>query len=492
MNIPHSTEAESGVLGSILIHSPCYAALKAETDMCADCFHIPAHRLIWEAMEGIAAAGRPIDLFTVVESLRASGNLDRAGGPVFIDGLMESTPTHAHVESYADTVIQKWRLRSVINAGVEITRQGADPEADGREVASKGIGRLVEVLKVREPDTSIAEDADAALAEWEAAAALKRAGHPPKMPGLATGLARIDHVMNGMQPGLIVMGARQSTGKTTLEAQIAGHVCRHAGGPVLRITRDSLRRRLIDRDLCREAQCDLSGLTHGNMTALDLERLRKARNTVAGWPVKIEPNIWKIQDVCALIRADVQKRGTKLVTIDYIQVFSAGSRAADNDRNGKLETIMGALKGLVFDVHVPILILSQFARDKEATKGRVGNWLSSRPIMEDLKDSGAIEQLADQAMLLSKVEDILDEDGQEGNRTIVACDIAKNKQGATKAIFLDFHRPFFTMTELSVMQQKAVVKALQDEGKKPDKCQPPHFSCIQDAMDRAHLMEGAQ
>jgi len=224
------------------------------------------------------------------------------------------------------------------------------------------------------------------------------------------------------------------------------------------------------------------------MNAIQRERLQKARNDIAGWKVKIEPNVWKIPDVCALIRADVQKRGTKLITIDYIQVFSSGNRAADGDRNGKLETIMGALKNLVFDIKVPILILSQFARDKESTKGRVGNWLYSRPILEDLKDSGSIEQLADQAMLLSKVEDILDEDGQEGNRTIVACDIAKNKQGATKAIFLNFHRPVFTMTELSVLQQKAVVKALQDDGKKTDKCKPPHFTCVQDAIDRAHLM----
>jgi replicative DNA helicase len=491
MNIPpHSQEAESGVLGSILIHAPCYASLRAETDLCSECFYVPAHRAVWEAMEGIAGAGRPIDVYTVIEALRASGSLERAGGGFFVDGLAEGTPTHAHVETYAETVIAKWRLRTVAAAGSDIQRQSMGPEADGQEVAAKGIASLLEVLKVREPDTSIQDDTEAALTEWDTVAQMRRAGQPVVMPGLPTGLARVDYTLNGLQAGLIVLGARQSTGKTTIAMQMAGYVCRNACGPVLHITRDSLRRRLIDRELCREAQCDLSALTKGYMNAVQRDRLASAKKAVDAWPMKIEPNVWKIQDVCALIRADVHKRGTKLVTLDYIQLFSTGNRAADNDRNGKLETIMGALKNLVFDAHIPILILSQFARDKDATKGRVGNWLSSRPIMEDLKDSGALEQLADQAMLLSKVDDILDEDGNENNRTIVACDVAKNKQGGTKVVFLDFHRPVFTMTELSAIQQKAVVKALRDEGKKPDKCEHPYFSTVQDAMNRSHLMEG--
>jgi replicative DNA helicase len=489
MNQPFSKESEVGVLGSALSDTRVFSYLKSETDICAESFYEPIHADIWTAMEELHSAGRPIDPRTVVGQLKTTGNLERVGGFAAVTGIADDVLTSAHVESYAAEVSRCAGLRAVLKASSKMTSAALAPDAlNGQEVAAKGIADLVEVLKTREAETTIEHEANLAVARWDEAVAIREAGGKAHTSGIPCGLQRIDGLLDGLQPGLIVLGARQSTGKTAMCGQIVGNMLK-AGLPVLRITRDSLRARLIERDIAREAYMNLSSLSKGYMKALERERVIKAKEAVSRWPVRIETRLWKIQDITAAIRADVQKRGTRFVSIDYVQLLSAGSRATDNDRNGKLEVIMGELKKLVFDIGIPILILSQLARDKEGLKGRCGNFLHSRPIMEDMRDSGSLEQLADVVILLSKVDDIHDENMELGRRSLLAFDIAKNKQGPTDTIMLQFHRPYFTFEEITENQQDAVMKALKDDGKKLDKIKQPYFESIQDAMNRSHLME---
>lgn len=487
---PHSEEAERAVIGSVLLDASVFDLLKAEYEIRDEHFYIPAHREIWLAMESLSAAGRAVDIVTLIDSLKRAKSLERVGGGAYLDSLMESTPTAAHVEHYAEKVVNTASLRTVLQAARIIERDSLAQDAeDGRTVAARGITALCEVLKTKEPDTTVLNDMDESITEWEAAAANRLAGHPHKMAGLATGLRRIDQLTDGLQPGLVVLGARESTGKTTLEGQMLGRIMRVEGLPTLRITRDSRRKALTQRDLCREAQVSLSALSKGYMTVHQREAIGQARSEISRWKERIITNLYKMPDVCALIRSDVHKRETAIVSLDFIQMFSTGNPRTDADRNGKLETIMGMLKNLTFELGIPILILSQFARDKDGQKGRYGvNWITQKPILADLKDSGAIEQLADVAILLSKVDDMPDDDGRIGTRTILGCEVAKNKQGPTGSTFLNFHRPVFTMDEVTDQQQAAITKFLRDEHdikankRKVETLDSPYYESIADAM----------
>jgi replicative DNA helicase len=162
-----------------------------------------------------------------------------------------------------------------------------------------------------------------------------------------------------------------------------------------------------------------------------------------------------------------------------------------------MEEVLTQLKGLVLELKVPILCLSQFARDKDRLTGKSGiNWIETRPILEDLKDSGSIEQLADVGILLSKIDDVPDEDGHTGKVTVVACDVAKNKNGPTGPVFLRFDRPYFKMKEYAEHEQAAMVKFLYDEitvkrmrGMTWDKIdKQPVFQSISEAIQRAGEM----
>ncbi len=236
-------------------------------------------------------------------------------------------------------------------------------------------------------------------------------------------------------------------------------------------------------------------MERGYMYGNQRQQVVDASTMMADWPMRCEDDVWKIRDVCSLIRADVAKRGTKLVTIDYLQLLRTGIQSVDNDRNSRMEECMTHLKRLYKELGIPIMVLSQIARDKDRLTGRGGcNWLDNRPIMEDIKDCSSIEQGAHVIILMSKVDDIPDENQRTGKVTCVALDIAKHKNGQTGPIFCRFDRPYFSWDELSRLQQSAVVKFLHDEKAvkvmkvKPEKLKDPKFESVGDAIERAGEM----
>ena len=503
---PHSAEHEGAALGSVLLDVAAFSVLKNDVGLKAEAFYIPAHRLVWEAMEALAAEGRPCDVVSVVDAMRRSGELEKCGGPLFLDGLMENTPTAAHAEFHGEQVLGYWSRRRVIDAARKTEQLAMDGQAvDGRGAAAKGVELLCEVMETRKAVVTNEAYMDNSIERWKVQAEYRKNKLPTPLLGLSTGLPRVDELLNGLKPSLMVLAARQSTGKTALEGQISSYIA-NQGTPVLRITQDSDIQELWDRDICRMAEVSLAKMERGWMFGADEQKVIDSRGLMREWPVRCEDDVWKIRDVCSLIRADVAKRrrirddGTPepyLVTIDYLQLMRTGIPSVDNDRNSRMEECMMHLKRLWRALKIPILVLSQIARDKEGLKGRGGgcNWLDNRPILEDIKDSSAIEQAANVAILMSKVEDVADEEGRTGKVTLVALDVAKHKGGPTGPIFARFDRPYFLWHELKKHEQAAVVKYMQDEKRlkvfkvKEDKLQQPVFGSVTEALARADEME---
>lgn len=493
---PHSEEHERAALGCVLLDGATWATLKNDAGLCADAFYIPAHRLLWETMEAMAAEGRPLDVVSVTDQLRRSMTLEKVGGPMLLDAIMEATPTAAHVEFHGEQVAGYFSRRKVIDAARRIEALAHDGQAvDGKAAAARGVDLLCEVLEVRKQATTNVEYMDAAIKRWDAQAEFRNKGQTPPLLGLSTGLPRIDELLNGLKPGVIILAARQSTGKTALEGQISSFLC-NQGNPVLRITQDSGIQELWDRDLCRYAGVSMAKMERGYMFGKQRQEVVDSRLVMKDWPMRCEDEVWKIKDVCSLIRADVAKRGTKLVTIDYLQLLRTGIQSIDNDRNSRMEECMMHLKRLYRALNIPILVLSQIARDKDRLTGRGGvNWLDNRPIMEDIKDCGSIEQGAHVIILMSKIDDIPDaETGKTGKNTCVALDVAKHKNGMTGPIFTQFERPYFLWKELEKDQQAAVNKFLHDERAmklmkvKREKLTEPVFESVGDAIAGANRL----
>lgn len=495
---PCSEEAEQGVLGSVMLDPGVFGLLRAELGIQEDSFFMPAHRIVWAAMERLAEVGRPIDMITLIDELKKDGGLVKCGGSLFLDGLLERTPTAAHAEFYGEQVRQSWSRRKVIDAARKMEQLANDAGCDdARTAAAKGVEMLCVVLEERRRTTTNAEYMAEALKDWERLAGFRQRKEAVPLLGYPTGMDRLDDVIDGLQKNLIVLGARQSTGKTTLEGQVVGFLCDKVGLPVLRITRDSKISDLWKRDICREAEVSLAKMNKGFLYDSGKQKVHDTIKMMEEWPVRVVDDVWKIRDVCALIRADVAKRGTKLVTLDFLQMFRVGDSRIDADRNGRMEEVLSQLKGLVLELKIPIVCLSQFARDKDRLTGKSGvNWIETRPILEDLKDSGSIEQLADVGILLSKIDDVPDEEGHTGKVTVVACDVAKNKNGPTGPVFLRFDRPYFRMREYSELEQRAIVKFLYDEitvkrmkGMTWDKIKDqPVFQSVGEAINRAREM----
>jgi replicative DNA helicase len=186
------------------------------------------------------------------------------------------------------------------------------------------------------------------------------------------------------------------------------------------------------------------------------------------------------------------------VTIDYLQLLRTGNPRIDENANARMDECMARIKGTAFALGIPIMVLSQVARDKDRLTGKAGvNWLDSRLIMEDVKDCGSIEQMAHAMLLLSKVADLPDENGNIGKATCVALDVAKHKGGPTGPIFMRFDRPYFKFEEYSAQEQHAIMKFLHDERltkgpmrMKPEKLKPPVFESVADAIERASELPG--
>jgi replicative DNA helicase len=494
---PWSMEHEQGCIGSVLRDAVAFSVLKNDVGLCGEAFYLPGHRIVWEVMERLAMEGRPIDMLTIADQMKRDDTLDKVGGVLFLDGIEERTPTATQCEFYGAQVKGYWSRRKAIEAGMKVMQVALDAhEEDGLGAAAKGMEILAGVLDDRKRSTTNDEYMQRAFEKWEVQAGYRDRDETPPLLGLSTGLDRLDDLMNGLKKGVIVMPARQSTGKTALEGQICTSLA-HEGVPVLRITRDSDIQELWDRDICRQAGVSMAKMDRGWMYGKQRQQVKDSIELMKAWPVRCVDDVWMVKDVCSLIRADHAKRGTKLVTIDYLQLLRTGNPRIDENANGRMDECMARIKGTAFALGIPIMVLSQVARDKDRLTGKTGvNWLDNRLIMEDVKDCGSVEQMAHAMLLLSKVDDIPDEEtGHIGKVTCVAVDLAKHKGGPTGPIFMRFDRPYFRFEEYSALEQEAIMKFLRDERRvkgplrvKKEKLDEPVFESVADAVRRCNEM----
>ncbi len=428
---PHSEEAERGLLGSILLDAERILDLCLERGLTPEAFYLPAHRLIFEAVQDLARESRPVDALTVADALKGRGALDRVGGMLYLDALLEGTPTAAHTEYYLDVVLQKQLLRTIIDRARRAEAACFDPSLDASAVLSRVEQSFFDLGENPNRGTAVPA-CDAVMAVMTQVDTFL-SSHDG-IYGLSTGFRNLDEVLHGMRRGnMIVLAARPSMGKTSLAMNIAYHVATgqgmsdHRPRAVAIFSLEMSRDDLVLRLLCTKARVSMAKVMGGLIARYgpEHEALILASKELSRAPIYIDDSAGlDINELRARARRLRKKHRVELVVVDYLQLLHA-DEASEQGRQIEISTVSAGLKAMAKELDIPVLCLSQLSRATE-TRDKFGI-----PRLSDLRDSGSIEQDADVVLLLRRPCKYPN-DPEHSDPLLAIVDVAKHRNGPTK------------------------------------------------------------
>ena len=422
--LPHSVEAEQAVLGSMLIDARCVPEVIDQ--LRPDDFYVKQNREIYETIYSMFNYSLTIDPVTVLENMKQNGVYDENTSRGYLLQLMDTTPTAANVKEYIGILKDKTLLRRVAETAGELTvliQQGTETGQDVLEAAEQRIyairqGRAAQGLT---PISQVLLDVYARLEELAAS--------DSAIPGLSTGLTDLDRAISGLNKSdLILLAARPGMGKTSMALNILLEAGKKSGKNVVFFSLEMSREQLALRLISSECFVDNKKLVTGNLAPEDWEKIMVATESLNRSHILIDDDSTvSVADILAKCRR-VDNLG--LVIIDYLQLMqSAGGRQySGENRQQVVSDISRALKIMAKELDVPVLCLSQLSRANESRSDK-------RPMLSDLRESGAIEQDADIVMFLYR-EGYYDK--ETPNPNLAECIIAKNRHGETRTVELQW------------------------------------------------------
>lgn len=432
--LPHSVEAEQGVLGSMLI-SPREIIAECVEKINEEYFHVPAHQTIYTVLVELWNGGQGIDLITFTQVLRDRNVLDAVGGAAFVTSLFTFVPTAANVTYYLEIVREKFILRQIIAAATESVRRAYEEQDEVNalldEVEQKIFAVGEDRFKGQMP--GMKEQVMGALESieqlWE-----RRGG----ITGISTGFVELDRMTNGMHEAeMIVIAARPSMGKTALAMNIAEHVAISSKLPVAVFSLEMSSQQLVQRLLCSRARVNLQKVREGFLAERDFPSLTAAASKLAEAEIFIDDSAGlSILELRAKARRLKAQKNIQLIVVDYLQLLKSTTRRAQDNRQLEISEISAGIKGLAKELKIPIIVLAQLNRQPEARSG-------GKPRLSDLRESGSIEQDADLVGLLVRPEVYEeDEDARAEKAGEAELIIAKQRNGPVGDIPLTFLKEF--------------------------------------------------
>jgi len=436
--LPHSVEAEQGVLGSMLI-SPRDAIAEVVEKINENYFYIPAHQTIYTVLVDLWNAGQGIDLITFTQVLRDRNLLDTVGGASFVTSLFTFVPTAANVGYYLEIVRDKHILREIISACTEGARRSYEEQDEVDNLLDEVEQKIYAVGEDRFKDTALSMK-DQVMDAIEAIEKLYQ--QHGGITGLATGFKDFDRLTSGLHPAeMIVIAARPSMGKTALTMNIAEHVAVNENRPVAVFSLEMSAQQLVQRLLCSRAGVNSQKVRDGTFLAdRDFPKLTAAASKLAEAKIFIDdsPGL-SILELRAKARRLRAQHAVELIVIDYLQLLRSTSRRGQENRQIEISEISAGIKGLAKELNIPIIVAAQLNRNPE---NRTGD-SKGRPRLSDLRESGSIEQDADLVGLLVRQEYYADteeeKDEMEGKAELI---IAKQRNGPTGDVALTFRKEF--------------------------------------------------
>jgi len=395
---PHSVEAEQSLLGGLLLDNPAFdriADLVAAED-----FYRDDHRRIYRHVAKLIEAGKPADVVTVGESIEASEDKDRTGGLAYLGALAQNTPSALNIRRYAELVRERSVQRRLAQVATEIAESALGPSGkEIRQLLDEAESRILEIGEKGQRGTQGYEEIQPVLARvFERIDYLYHQDNKSDVTGVPTGFMDLDEKTAGLQTGdLIIVAGRPSMGKTALALNMAEHVAVDNGLPVAIFSMEMSGTQLAMRMLGSIARVDQHKMRTGRLSDEEWGRLSTAMERLHNAPIFIDEaaalNALELRARARRMRRQAGKLG--LVVVDYLQLMSAAHEG--ENRATELSEISRSLKALAKELEVPVIALSQLNRAVETRNEK-------RPMMSDLRESGAIEQDADVILFIYRDE----------------------------------------------------------------------------------------
>jgi replicative DNA helicase len=429
---PHSVEAEQSVLGGLLMENSAWDRIADVLG--AEDFYRQDHRLVFKHIMKLLEQGKPADAITVAESLENSAELQNVGGLPYIGALVQNTPSAANIRRYAEIIRERSVMRKLAEVGTGIAESALNPmgrnasqllddaEAKVFEIAEAGAKGQKGFVEIAPLLTQVVERIDM----------LYNRDDPSEVTGIPTGYVDLDRMTSGLQPGdLIIVAGRPSMGKTAFSLNIAEHVALEAGLPVAVFSMEMGGTQLVTRMIGSVGRLDQHKLRTGRLEEDDWQRLTYALGKLNDAPVFIdETPALNSMDLRARARRVSRQCGKLgLIVIDYLQLMSATS--SGENRATEISEISRSLKALAKELDVPVIALSQLNRSLEQRPNK-------RPVMSDLRESGAIEQDADVILFIYRDEVYSKEDTKPEDKGVAEIIIGKQRNGPIGTVRLTF------------------------------------------------------
>jgi replicative DNA helicase len=444
---PANVDAEKSALGCVLLKPHCFDDVA--TNLTADDFFMPAHREIFDAMFTLDKKRQAIDIISLSDELKTRGALVRLeGGTSYLVALANAVPTAENVGQYVRIVKEKSTLRRLIGACAEIQSRAFGEFGDYEEFLDQAESQIFEVAQQnrKESFSAVGDHMAEVLENIEARAAERK-----DVNGLPTGFSKFDKLTAGLQPGnLIVVAARPGVGKTSWVVNVCVNAALHHNMPVLIFSLEMSKFELMERMLAGEARIDQGKIRRGFIEYADWKnKIYPAGGRLASAPIHIDdsasPSILDVRAKGRRFRGDLRlfpavkpdangrkPRQLGLIVIDYLQLCK-GSSKKDDSREREIAEISRGLKALAKDLEIPVIAVSQLNRGVEKREDK-------RPVMSDLRESGAIEQDADMICFIHREEVFTPDDpSNKGKAELI---VAKHRNGSVGSIPLTFIKEY--------------------------------------------------
>jgi len=428
---PQNIEAEEAVIGSMLIEQN--AVISALEILKPEDFYKENHRIIFRQIAEMADKLEAVDLVTLAENLKNAGYLEKIGGAAELARLANFVPTAANVEYYARIVAEKSVLRRLIAASTEIAASAYDSQYEVDEILDKAEETIFQISQGRTTQGYV-HLKDVLVETMEKLEYL--ASHQGNVVGLSSGFSDLDSITSGFQPSdLIILAARPSVGKTSLGLNIARNIAIREDCSVAVFSLEMSREQVAQRLLCSESAINSQKLRNGFLSDDEWRRLSIGLGRLGEAKIFIDdtPGI-SVMELRAKARRIKAEHGLGLVVVDYLQLMR--TRKQEN-RQQEISEISRSLKSLARELDVPIIAMSQLSRAVEQRQDR-------RPVLSDLRESGAIEQDADVVMFLYTEPEL-----EQNN--LIELIVAKQRNGPTGSLKLFFSREICRFGDVDVI-----------------------------------------
>lgn len=423
---PHSIEAERSVLGAILLDPAAWD--KIVGIVFANDFYADSHQKIFDAINRLASKNQPFDALTLSESLKQLGNLEDIGGEAVVFELANSTPSAANVVTYAEIVRDKSLLRQLMSAGQDITELAFQPnDQEVRSLLDIAESKIFKIAEDRQSDSGPIEIKNIMASATEKLDKLSKS--KGGVTGLPTGFKDLDQMTAGLQPGdLVVIAGRPSMGKTAFSMNIAEHAAITSNKPVLIFSLEMPSDALALRMLSSLGRVNQQRMRTGQLVDEDWPRLTSAVSVMSDAKMFIDdtPGITPTEMRAKARRIARQHGEIGLIVVDYLQLMRMGGKI--ESRTLEISEISRLLKGIAKELKVPLIAISQLNRSLEQRQDK-------RPIMSDLRESGAIEQDADVIGFVYRDEVYNENSEAKGQAEII---IGKQRNGPIGKVRLTF------------------------------------------------------